>query len=142
MSGLDAVYELHALRVSLRSAAGLRDEARLLRDERPDLARSCDRWADDHEASARRLLERLRCAGVDLDAETRALIDQQTGEPAALLEAAWNATHTALAKPMSAPARSSTERAMLALANALDHLDVRPAIDAVIVPAAAKAVAS
>lgn len=142
MSGLDALYELHALRVSLRSAAGLRDEARILRDERPELARSCDRWADDHESSARRMIERLRCSGVDLDAETRDLIDTQTGEPAALLEQAWNATHTALAKPMSAPARSSTERAMLALANALDHLDVRPTVDAVIVPAAAKAVAS
>lgn len=134
MSGPDALYELHALRVALRSAAGLRDEARLLRDERPDLARSCDRWADDHEASARRMLERLRCTGVALDAETRALIDQQTGEPAALLEAAWDATHAALAKPMSAPARSSTERAMLALANALDHLDVRPG-DAVVATA-------
>lgn len=135
----DVVYDLCTLRLSLRNAAAMREEARLLRDERPDFAASLDRWADDHEASARQMLVSLKARDVALDAETRALIDQQTGEPAALLEQAWNATHTALAKPMSAPARSSTERAMLALANALDHLDVRPSIDAVVVPAAAVA---
>lgn len=121
----DEAYDLHVLRLALRNAAAQREEARILRDDRPDLAGSLDRWADDQEAAARRVLVSLKARGIDLDAETRALIDTQTGEPAALLEQAWNATHTALAKPMSAPARSSTERAMLALANALDHLDVR-----------------
>ena len=129
MSGYDALYDLHALRVALRSATGLRAEARIVRDERPELAAQCDRWADDHEARARRLVESLRCRGVDLDAETVALIEQQTGAPYALAEAAWECTHTALAKPLPPPARLALERAMLALANALDQLDTRESVE-------------
>lgn len=131
MSGPDALYELHALRVALRSAAGLRDEARLLRDERPDLARSCDRWADDHEASARRMLVSLKARGIALDAETRDLIDQQTGEPAALLNVAFHRAADAITKPMPDRAKSRAMRAMRDLHDAITVLDSQPRVDAV-----------